>query len=280
MIRRIIILISFLVHFVSVQAQESNMKTQVISTQIGHIEIQQKIVENTIPVIFLHGVYFDHYLWNYQVSKITDRTVISIDMPLHGNSKEKVGINWSLEDCGNMLIEILDSLNHLKVIAIGHSWGSMTILRAASTNPERFKSIGLYNMPTEAGTKKIKRQFNIVHLLIPFRSFYTKQVAKSIFGKQSLKEHPELLEYLDLSMSKLTADEIKATDQNVIVAADDASELVEKLKVPALSLKGAEDYVPIHKSIQMTIVKGGHVSPLEDRDAVLNHIREVIQISN
>jgi 3-oxoadipate enol-lactonase len=56
-------------------------------------------------------------------------------MPLHGHSRENIRPNWTLNDCADMLIEILDSLHIPRVIAIGHSWGSMTILRAAHKHP-------------------------------------------------------------------------------------------------------------------------------------------------
>jgi hypothetical protein len=97
---------------------------------MGKIAVHIKEVPNTTPILFLHGIFFDHHLWNYQVSRIKDRTTLTIDMPLHRDSKQPIPDNWDLEDFGDMLIDILDTLQLSKVIAIGHSWGSMTILRA------------------------------------------------------------------------------------------------------------------------------------------------------
>jgi 3-oxoadipate enol-lactonase len=73
---------------------------------------------------------------------------------------------------------------------------------------------------------------------------------------------------LKSSMSKLTNAEIKRIDKFVIINADDATQLIKDLKVPAIALKGKEDYVPHPPSIKTTIVKGGHISPIESPDEV------------
>jgi 3-oxoadipate enol-lactonase len=244
-----------------------------IQTNIGKIAIHKtESTSDNLPVILLHGVYFDHHLWDEQVKLIDDRTVVTIDMPLHGESREITKPDWSLNDCADMLIEILDSLQLAKVIAIGHSWGSMTILRAANKHPERFEGIGLCNMPFEAASPKQKRIINLQHTLLFFRKFYTKQTAKSLFGKALLKENPDLLWQLQRPMNMLTINDIKQIDKKVISDAEDATSLIKNLRVRAIALKGKEDYVPIPPKIQTILVNGGHISPLEESLKVIELI--------
>ncbi len=163
-----------------------------------------------------------------------------------------------------MLIEILDSLQISRAIAIGHSWGSMTILRAAHKHPERFESIGLCNMSFKAATKKQKATYYLQHSMLVLRNFYTNQSAKALFGKTSLKEDPSLIDQLRRPMSILSNKEVKQIDKAVMMNADDATYLIETLKVKASALKGEEDFVPTPPKIETIIVKGGHVSPLEN----------------
>ncbi len=244
-------------------------QTTFIQTNIGKIAIYKTDrTSDKLPVILLHGVYFDHHLWDEQVKHIDDRTVVTIDMPFHGLSKEITKNDWSLNDCADMLIEIFDSLKLAKVIAIGHSWGSMTILRAAYKHPERFEGIGLCNMPFEAASPKQKRMFKLQHTLLFFRKFYTKQAAKSLFGKSSLKENPQLYDQLQRPMNILTIDDIKQIDKKVILDAEEATTMILKLKVKAIALKGKEDYVPTPPKIQTILVSGGHISPLEEPKAL------------
>jgi 3-oxoadipate enol-lactonase len=256
---------------------ESNTPTIYINTTIGKIAIHscnQK--SEKLPIIFIHGVYFDHHLWDNQVREITDRMVISIDMPLHGESREITKSNWTLNDCANMLIEILDSLQISKVIAIGHSWGSMTILRAADKQPERFESIGLCNMPFHAASKKQKRIFGLQHSMLLFRKIYNIQAAKALFGKTSLANNPSLINQLTRPMSALSNNEVKQIDKKVILDAEDATSLILNLRVKAIALKGKEDYVPSPPKMETIIVAGGHISPLEEQLKVLDLIHTLI----
>jgi 3-oxoadipate enol-lactonase len=257
----------------------SVMQKSFVKTKLGSIAVFiKKANTDKTPVIFLHGVYFDHHLWDAQINAIQDRTVIAIDMPWHGESKENVPEKWTLEDCGGMLLAVLDSLKISTTIAIGHSWGSMTILRAAHQQPERFTSVGFCNMPFEAGKDKQKWQFTMQHTALIFRDFYIKQAAKSLFGKQILKDKPLIVNVLFASMQKLTNRQIRLTDQYVILNADDATALITQLKVPALALKGIEDYVPAPLNITTTVVSGGHVSPLETPNEVAAFCEKVIEL--
>ncbi len=262
---------------INAQNIKPNMEKSIVTTKLGAIAVFTKKVSSlNTPVIFLHGVYFDHNLWQEQINEINDRTVIAIDMPWHGDSKNNIKQTWNMNGCGDMLLDILDSLKINKVIAIGHSWGSMTILQASNTRPEKFVAIGLCNMPFEKTSLGKKISFSMQHLALSFREFYTKQAAKSLFGKVSLKANPAFINVLRASMSKLTIKQIKKTDKYVIINAENTSGLIEQLTVPAMALKGTEDYVPIPPKIETIIVKGGHISPLEAIEEVNDFCKKVI----
>lgn len=254
------------------------IKRKNIFTSIGKIAVYIKgKTLNETPVIFLHGVYFDHKLWKNHIHSINDRTVITIDMPLHGKSQEDVKNGWNLEDCAQMLVDILNNLEIPRVIAVGHSWGSMTILRAASKYPERFASIGLCNMPFQATSQKQKILQHLQHALLLFRNFYTKQAAKALFAKTSLKENPSLLEQLKRPMNLLSNEQIREIDQTVILKPTDSSDLIQALKVKAYAINGKEDFVSTSLYLETIIVNGGHVSPLENPNEVSNLITKLIK---
>lgn len=252
---------------------------QFITVDMGKIATYvHHVASDKTPIIFLHGVYFDHHMWDEYVEGIVDRTVISIDMPFHGESKTIYNHNWNLQDCAIMLNQLLDRLNIEKVIAIGHSWGSMTILRSANIAPERFESILLCNMPFEKAKKSRTLAFTFQHPLLAFRTFYTKQAGKALFGPDSLKINPELLNELMRSMNLLTAVEIKHIDKAVIIDAEDATDLLSNLALPTIAIKGEDDYVPIPPNvIEARIVKGGHISPLECPEEVRENIHRLLK---
>lgn len=252
--------------------------TTFVKTNIGNIAVFQQIADSDkTPIILLHGVYFDHHLWDAVIESIKARTIITLDMPMHGMSKE-LKDDWSLADCADMLIEILHVLQLPRVIAIGHSWGSMTILRAAHKNPELFSSIGLCNMPFMAASKGKKLTQRMQHAMLPFRNFYTQQAAKALFGKSSLNANPSLTGELNRTMDLLTIPQIKHTDRAVIANAEDTILLMKTLKVKAMALKGEEDYVPAPPYLETIIVKGGHVSPIENPDGVIEFVKRVLKL--
>ena len=94
-----------------------------IDTRLGEVAVYKKTVLNTVPILLLHGVYYDHRLWQFQARRVKDRTVIVVDMPHHGHSKKIKIKDWTLNDCATMLIDIIISLKLEMVYAIGHSWG-------------------------------------------------------------------------------------------------------------------------------------------------------------
>lgn len=247
-----------------------------IQTSIGKIATYQQRVDSIkLPIIFLHGVYFDHHLWDKAIEPINDRNVITLDMPMHGLSKELTKQHWTLDDCAQMLLEILDCLQMEKVVAVGHSWGSMTILRAIAKQPQRFENVLLCNMPFLASTRREKFKFRLQHSMLVFRNFYANQTARALFGKSSLRENPSLIDALKRPMGLLTNREIKQTDQAVIINASDASECVRNLKVRALALKGEEDYVPNPPSVETYIAKGGHITPLEQPQEIWSLLQKL-----
>lgn len=281
--KHIVSILFLLVTMIISQAQSlDKMQKSFIKTNLGEIAIYQNSIENkNTPIIFLHGVYFDHQMWDEQVQNITDRKVITIDMPLHGESKNNIPKKWTLADCGGMLLEILDSLEINKVIAIGQSWGSMTILRASDKQPEKFVSIGFCNLPFKEANFGTKFTFKFQHTMLGFRNFYYKAASKALFGKKSVKANPNLIKSLSKPMSKLSNKEVRKIDRFVIIQADDVTKMLENIKVSVLALKGEEDYVPTPpQNISTRIVKGGHVSPLQVPKDVLKFVNEVIELEN
>jgi pimeloyl-ACP methyl ester carboxylesterase len=255
----------------------NNQTKQIIPTSIGDIAVYiNKVNSNKTTMIFLHGVYFDHELWNNQIDNIKDRTVIALDMPDHGESKNIAKNNWTLDDCARMLLEILQFLKIKKVIAVGHSWGSMTIIRSTKQKPELFEKVVLCNMPyKKAGLVRIVLM-RIQYSALIFKSFYIKQAGKSLFAKTSLNNNPKLIEEIIRPMNKLTRKEIIHTNKAVIIDAKDTSNLIKSLEVPAIAVVGSKDYVGKPPIKEVITVRGGHISPIEDSKAIIKVLKQIV----
>ena len=113
-----------------------------------------------------------------------------------------------------------------------------------------------------------------------FRKFYMKQAGKSLMGKETIAKNPDLLDKLITPMSKLTNKEIKYTDKAVRIEAKDATQLITNLAMPVLAIVGEEDYVGLPPIKETTIVKGGHVSPIEVPREVNNMLDKLTKLAN
>lgn len=254
------------------------MEKEHITTSIGEIAVHTKgkINSTESPIIFLHGLYFDHNLWENQIPNISDRTVIAVDMPDHGESKNGIKKEWDLDDCANMLIEILNYMKVNKVIAVGHSWGSMTILRAANKKPNLFQSVVFCNMPFMASTAQRKMIVRLQHSLLVFKKFYMNQAGKALISQASLKKNPELIKKLTDPMSKLSIRQIIHADKAVILDSINMEDIIKNIQVPAIAVVGVDDYLTKPPMKRVIEVKGGHISPLEDPDTTSKIIRQAL----
>ena len=247
-----------------------------IETSLGKITIYLSERPKTIPLVFLHGVYLDHSIWKQTVSDelLLKHTIVLIDMPMHGNSK-LVNQSWDMNSCVDMFFEILDGLGFERVIAIGHSWGSMTILRAASIDPDRFDKLILFNMPYKALTITSRLIIRLRHLMLVFPQFYYEQVGKALMSKESLKKNRFLMKNFIEMISGLKRHEIVKTDKEVLVDAVNTLQLINDLSVPHIIVKGKDDYVPLPPNSKTMIIPGGHLSPME----VPDEVRRIIKLN-
>ncbi len=250
------------------------MIERTVDTTVGRVTVYLSEKTTSVPFIFLHGVYLDHSIWNNIIkdSFFSNQSFILIDMPLHGKSKE-VHATWDLDQCAKMLLEILEALHVKTVIAVGHSWGSMVILRSAHLNPNKFTQLILCNLPYEKLSPLSKLLVKMRHPLLTFSTFYYNQAAKSMMAKSSIQANPDLLKTFTSMMSTLSKDELKKTDQEVLLNAKDSSHLIDTLKIPTIVIKGKEDYVPLPSLTVKYTISGGHISPLEAPQEVISIIK-------
>jgi len=255
------------------------MEERTIDTNLGRISVSIDDKGTTTPIIFLHGVFLDKSLW-FDVSKnLPDKTRIYIDMPAHGSSSD-VEHDWTLDDCVDLLMQIMNELKLDTCFLIGHSWGSMTALRAAVKFPERFEALGLFNMPFRKTTGLRRLGFLFQKTMLSFPRFYAKQAAKSLYSEEILRIRPELSIQMQDRLSKRTPKEISRIIDAVILMPDDATKLITELRIPALAVIGHDDYVGKPPGLETWTVPGGHISPHEAVDKIKDAIIKVLGMKN
>jgi pimeloyl-ACP methyl ester carboxylesterase len=88
-------------------------------------------------VVFIHGVLADHSVWILQTRYLAHHgwNVLAVDLPGHCRSAGEAPS--SVEEAAEFIGKLLDAAGLEKAALVGHSWGSLIALEAASRLKER-----------------------------------------------------------------------------------------------------------------------------------------------
>lgn len=94
-------------------------------------------------LVFIHGVLNDHSVWILQTRYFAHHgfNVLAVDLPGHGKSEGHCP--KTVEEAAEFVLKLLDALGVKKAGLIGHSWGSLIALHAASLAPERVSHLAM-----------------------------------------------------------------------------------------------------------------------------------------
>jgi len=88
-------------------------------------------------VVFIHGVLNDHSVWILQSRYLANHgyNVLAVDLPGHCRSAGEAPA--TVEEAADFIAALLDAAGADKAALVGHSWGSLIALEAASRLKER-----------------------------------------------------------------------------------------------------------------------------------------------
>jgi pimeloyl-ACP methyl ester carboxylesterase len=94
-------------------------------------------------IVLIHGVLNDHSVWILQSRYLANHgfNVLAVDLPGHGKSAGNCP--RSVEEAAAFVIALLDAAQIDKAALVGHSWGSLIALHAASMVPKRVTHLAL-----------------------------------------------------------------------------------------------------------------------------------------
>lgn len=94
-------------------------------------------------VVFIHGVLHDHSVWALQSRYLANHgwNVLAVDLPGHCRSAGEAPS--SVEEAADFVAALLDAAGIARAALVGHSWGSLIALEAASRLKERVSHLVL-----------------------------------------------------------------------------------------------------------------------------------------
>ncbi len=210
-------------------------------------------------MVFIHGVLHDHSVWILQSRYMANHgwNVLAIDLP--GHCKSEGNAPASVEEAAIFIIALLDAAGIKKAAMIGHSWGSLIVLEAASKLKERVTHLVLVGT---AFPMKVSNTLLDASLNDPMAAL--KMV--NIFSRSTLAAPPSALgpgtwvygSSLALGRRVLASNTKMNVFHRGFKACDDYANgetAISQVTCPILFLLGADDQMTQAKAAQLLIDK-------------------------
>lgn len=92
--------------------------------------------KGNITLLFVHGAFIDRNYWSAQIDHFKqDYQVVTVDLPGHGKSGKNRTI-WTIQELGEDVCTLIETLHLKNVLLIGHSMGGDVILEVAVKCPD------------------------------------------------------------------------------------------------------------------------------------------------
>lgn len=217
------------------------------------------MVASQPTVVMIHGVLNDHSVWILQSRYMANHgwNVLAIDLPGHCKSGGKAPA--SVEEAATFIEALLDALGIEKAVLVGHSWGSLIALEAASKLKERITHLVLVGT---AFPMKVSAALLDASLNDPMAAL--KMI--NVFSRSTLAAPPSALGpgTWVYGSSMALGRRVLASNTKVNVfhrgfkACDDYANgevAMSQVTCPVLFLLGAQDQMTLAKSAQLLIDK-------------------------
>jgi pimeloyl-ACP methyl ester carboxylesterase len=155
--------------------------------------------EQSIPVVFIHGVGLTYEIWQPQLDFFKNYSNLSYDILGHGKSTlTKQNINF--DDFSEQLIELINELKIEKIHLVGFSIGSLIARNFATRYSERLQSLillGSIYKRSEQQQKIVNERFEQAKKELKLSS----QALKRWFSDKYLENNPDTYEKISSILS-------------------------------------------------------------------------------
>ena len=238
-------------------------------------------------LLFIHGFPFDRTMWVAQLAGLAKiRTAVAVDLRGHGLSDVMSGGDFSMDLFADDVAKTLDAIGADKADIVGLSMGGYVLFSFWRRHPERVRSLIFIDTKAEADSDEAKagREKTAETAASQGMQPIYETLASKVVGSSPSVEVQDKLKKMMLG----TAPEVAAADALAMRDRADSTADLPNITVPVLWLHGEEDaLMPIEGARAsaakvpgakfVSIPKGGHVSPMENPEAVDAAIQEFLK---
>lgn len=237
-------------------------------------------------LVFLHGYLENSTMWNAFVPVLSKKyRVITIDLLGHGQTEPR-GYVQSMEDNADIVHEVLSQLKIRKAVLAGHSMGGYVALAFAELYPDYMKGLVLINSTSLADNdeRKANRDRAIKAVKKDYTSFVRLSIA-NLFSENNRERLSEEIENVKQEALKTPLQGIVASLEGMKIRKD-REVILHFAPYPILLILGKQDPVLNYEenlpqidgtAVKLVTFPDGHMSPIENREALLETLSDFMK---
>jgi 3-oxoadipate enol-lactonase len=252
-------------------------------TQLGRLAF---VDQGTGPAIVLWpSIMMDADMFGAQVAALSkNHRVIAIDPPGHGDSAA-LGRTFSLEECGDAVVAILDSCKETSAIIAGNSWGGMVAMNVAARHSVRTRAIVVMNSAATSVSIAHRIEYGLMPTLVRLFGIISPLIAiatRSFLGATAHKQRKDIKAFIASKLRSLDRINIVHVVNSILLGRADQRPLLSRITRPTLIIGGTEDkvFAPAEQQLmqkgiagsQLVMITAGHFAPLEAAHEVTSEI--------
>lgn len=213
-----------------------------IQTRVGRLFVEQQ-GEGT-PVVLWPSLLCDGGMWRFQIPDLAARhRVIRIDGPGHGRSAT-IRHPFTLEDCADAAVEVLDALEVPSAHWAGLSWGGMTGMRVALRHPSRLRSLALLNTSAHRESRRKLPAYRVMSFIArrlgPVEPLLDRLVPL-FFTAATLEHRTDLVQDFRDHVVRMDPESVGHAVDAVIFDRQDIRGMLRAVRVPTSVIVGRQD---------------------------------------
>lgn len=183
--------------------------------------------------------------WGEQLSALHLRgwRTLLVDPPGTGRTTVPRRV-FTMEECAESAVQILDAVGVKQAAMIGLSWGGYVGLRVALAEPDRVSALVLSNSGARSVPFVFRVRNRLLASLIQARVVpggVSRLVVPGLLSKHSRRTNPTLAAELAATIDHLDPVGLGRAVRSVLVEPTSVVQLLDQITVPTLVITGAED---------------------------------------
>ncbi|WP_347373431.1 alpha/beta hydrolase [Aequorivita sp. Q41] len=235
-------------------------------------------------IVLLHGFLESTTMWKSLIPQLSkNNTVITIDLPGHGKS-EVISEIHTMELMAEVVAQILQQLQISKASFIGHSMGGYVALAYTELFSEKVVQLILLNSTSIADSEERKENRNrAIAIMDQNPKAFISMAIGNLFAETSRKKFSKEIEALKAEAYSFPVEGIKAAAKGMRDRKDRTAVFKNFENEKHLILAEDDPILTIEEgrrlaencNVSLKIIAGGHMSVIENQEAVLAFFQDV-----